>query len=1463
MLSVFLAFMMVITLIPATAYADEAGTAGEAATIEASSADESEEALSEDTDEGVTEAEETPSEDTSEGVTEAEETPSEDTDEGVTDADVTPSEDSNEGAAEADVTPSEDTDEDDAAGTQELYPAFTPDAVEIDGVKIIVEAPEGVFPEGAILSVEKVPETEQEAADSAVEEVRSSEKNVAVSYTYDIKVLDADGVTELEPSGEEKVKVSFIMPEVADENLEANIYHITENETTGDLSAEKMDIVEEDEALPDVIAQDEDLTDEWENSVTVETDGFSYYTVEFTYDNLQYILTGNSEVALTEILQTVGLIGEATAVEVSNSELFSASDETGEWIITSHEAFSTTEWMKVTINDIVYEITVTDAPGEGNSYYINEDGEITEVNGCGIVNATVSVLDESQYEFWVVNSDVTCASRISVKGDVKLILGDGYTLTLNKGIELQSGAKLTIYRQQKETGKLAATSKNDHKAAITVNEGSELTINGGTITAETYTDDAAGIGGDNGKSAGTITINNGTVTARSDMNAAGIGGGKYGSGGTITINDGTVTAKANDEDGAGIGGGQEGSGGTITINGGTVTATGTDCGAGIGGAGSGDNPDTTGTKAGSGTIKITDGTITAKGGTHGAGIGGGNRGDATPITIEGGTIEAKGGEYAAGIGAGGDGSAEAINITGGTIVAWGGKEAAGIGCANKGTLGTISITDGAKVYAVGGARGAGIGTGDGNEQGGTYKEIFISGEGTYVEALGGEDGAGIGTGNEVKVDGRKANPGMIRITDEASVYAAGGLKNLSKLKFTEKGFIIKDYTRPEDYTDRVNGAGIGGGDETPSGKIIIKNSKVRAYGGKNAAAIGSGDKAEVTRINEAGNIEIDWSDVEAWGGCMRNYYDQWEGKDNTGGAGIGSGHSCGSGEHDYIWIDGGRVIAVGSTFASGIGGGDDSGFGRIVIKGGADVKAWGGKHGAGIGSGDLSAHKKDTNYRKGRVEIEDYDTKVTANMPADDIDILAYHDMCQPDISKDAAGIGGGEHGYGCKVTITNVGGKKADGTMGTGYVRAMGGVSGAGIGGGDAQAFEKIEITNSNVAAIGGFGAGIGTGASDLWDGDPSHVQGGDIYLTNSQVQAQSLFGGAGIGGGVYGRADKIVISGGMTTAQGGQMGGPGTQTILYIMQVAFEDYFCDTGLGYLDDVTSGLKWYEGSIAIVGPQVLRQSLILGLRPCRGREPSKHHLLRRRRHRWRLWGKRKRNTHFEQRLRHVDLGNKKVNNKINIDNIGLYGLALSCDKRFLYYSPVKSNKLYSVSTFYLQEERTIRDKDIQEYDKKTAGFEFISSARGLFYYTSIEENSILVNFYERIFSFENLRSIRYGEIFDKNVPVSIAFNGTSGYLYYLVNRHNIFVDDNLEKELDINQNNFFIYKVKTNDRSYLYPCNIYSYIPNSSWIFIIGFALLLSYFVLNLIQFIVKLSPKEKEITEHNEEELAYLEEEK
>lgn len=88
------------------------------------------------------------------------------------------------------------------------------------------------------------------------------------------------------------------------------------------------------------------------------------YTVEFTYDGNQYVMPGDSSVRLSAVLDEIGLTGEAEAVSISDESLFSASNETGEWIVTVHQAFSTTEWMKVTINGVVYEITVTDTTTE-------------------------------------------------------------------------------------------------------------------------------------------------------------------------------------------------------------------------------------------------------------------------------------------------------------------------------------------------------------------------------------------------------------------------------------------------------------------------------------------------------------------------------------------------------------------------------------------------------------------------------------------------------------------------------------------------------------------------------------------------------------------------------------------------------------------------------------------------------------------------------------------------------------------------------------------------------------------------------------------------------------------------------------------------------------------------------------------------------------------------------------------
>ena len=99
----------------------------------------------------------------------------------------------------------------------------------VNGVTVHVSAPEGVFPMNASLSVELVPVEAQPQVDAAVETERESGRNVAVSYTFDIKVLDPDG-NELQPGEGQSVNVSFTLTEVANENLTTEVYHVSESE---------------------------------------------------------------------------------------------------------------------------------------------------------------------------------------------------------------------------------------------------------------------------------------------------------------------------------------------------------------------------------------------------------------------------------------------------------------------------------------------------------------------------------------------------------------------------------------------------------------------------------------------------------------------------------------------------------------------------------------------------------------------------------------------------------------------------------------------------------------------------------------------------------------------------------------------------------------------------------------------------------------------------------------------------------------------------------------------------------------------------------------------------------------------------------------------------------------------------------------------------------------------------------
>ena len=317
--------------------------------------------------------------------------------------------------------------------------------------------------------------------------------------------------------------------------------------------------------------------------------------------------------------------------------------------------------------------------------------------------------------WYVVNSDVEIASRITVTGNVHLILVDGYTLTAPNGISVTSGNSLTIYGQSADTGALIAGTDG--------------------VADDQDSDKAyqAGIGGNRGNTDvyahGNITINGGSITAYGGFGAAGIGGG-FGTTSGVEEN------------------------GTISINGGTVKAIG---GAQAAGIGSGTQNGVAG-----GDITITGGNVTAQGGEKAAGIGGGQMARDTvgrSITISGGTVNATGGDKAAGIGSGYNAmvnkSINNIKINGSAdVTAQGGEGAAGIGSSYEGkTTGAIQIGGSAKVIANGGnsnkdgnvnTAGAGIGSGGGFTSSSAVGKITISG-GT-VEATG-------GTGEEISSSG--------------------------------------------------------------------------------------------------------------------------------------------------------------------------------------------------------------------------------------------------------------------------------------------------------------------------------------------------------------------------------------------------------------------------------------------------------------------------------------------------------------------------------------------------------------------------------------------------------------------------------------------------------------------------------------------------------------------------------------
>ena len=182
---------------------------------------------------------------------------------------------------------------------------------------------------------------------------------------------------------------------------------------------------------------------------------------------------------------------------------------------------------------------------------------------------------------------VESRKKISIEPDATVTLSDVQLLGTNNpdlewaGLTCLGNATINLEGENKVKGFY------QEYPAIYIPNGFNLVINGpGSLKAMVNGGPSAGstaaIGAGKNQVFGNITINGGTITAEGCQNrGAGIGGATFSEcTSTITINGGNVTATGG-KDSAGIGSGGSRCG-AITINGGTVSATGGDGASGIG-----------------------------------------------------------------------------------------------------------------------------------------------------------------------------------------------------------------------------------------------------------------------------------------------------------------------------------------------------------------------------------------------------------------------------------------------------------------------------------------------------------------------------------------------------------------------------------------------------------------------------------------------------------------------------------------------------------------------------------------------------------------------------------------------------------------------------------------------------------------------------------------------------------------
>ena len=186
--------------------------------------------------------------------------------------------------------------------------------------------------------------------------------------------------------------------------------------------------------------------------------------------------------------------------------------------------------------------------------YVDANGKEQTHAGCTELTAAGFTDALAGEETWfAANTDITADDLLQVRGTVNLILCDGVTVTLNKGIALNGQytkpATLNIYAQSGGTGTLICSGPSDSGCAGIYDNSNEdgnetaLNIYGGVITATGTSNPflllcGAGIGSiANYKYKSTMTVNifGGTVTAKSGGEGAQAIGQGANARGTVTV----------------------------------------------------------------------------------------------------------------------------------------------------------------------------------------------------------------------------------------------------------------------------------------------------------------------------------------------------------------------------------------------------------------------------------------------------------------------------------------------------------------------------------------------------------------------------------------------------------------------------------------------------------------------------------------------------------------------------------------------------------------------------------------------------------------------------------------------------------------------------------------------------------------------------------------------------------------